>query len=77
MEWQQLINIGASTLLMALGWWCRQIWDSVQALKKDVQKIEVDLPTHYVRKIDIEQRFDRLENILDKIFDKLDNKADK
>jgi len=77
MEWQQLINIGASTLLMALGWWCRQIWDSVQALKKDVQKIEVDLPTHYVRKVDIEQRFDRLENILDKIFDKLDNKADK
>ena len=77
MEWQQLINIGASTLLMALGWWCRQIWDSIQALKKDVQKIEVDLPTHYVRKVDIEQRFDRLENILDKIFDKLDNKADK
>jgi len=77
MEWQQLINIGASTLLMALGWWCRQIWDSVQALKKDVQKIEVDLPTHYVRKVDIEQRFDRLENILDKIFEKLDNKADK
>jgi hypothetical protein len=77
MEWQQLINIGASTLLMALGWWCRQIWDSVQSLKKDVQKIEVDLPTHYVRKVDIEQRFDRLENILDKIFDKLDNKADK
>jgi hypothetical protein len=77
MEWQQLINIGASTLLMALGWWCRQIWDSVQALKKDVQKIEVDLPTNYVRKVDIEQRFDRLENILDKIFDKLDNKADK
>jgi len=77
MEWQQLINIGASTLLMALGWWCRQIWDSVQALKKDVQKIEIDLPTHYVRKVDIEQRFDRLENILDKIFDKLDNKADK
>jgi len=77
MEWQQLINVAASAILMALGWWCRQIWDSVQALKKDVQKIEVDLPTHYVRKVDIEQRFDRLENILDKIFDKLDNKADK
>ena len=77
MEFQQIVDISVSTILMALGWWCRQIWDSVQQLKKDVQKIEVDLPTHYVRKVDIEASFDRLENILYKIFDKLDNKADK
>ena len=77
MDWQTIINIGGAALLSAIGWFARQIWDSVQDLKKDVQKIEIDLPTNYVRKIDIEARFDKLEAILAKIFDKLDQKADK
>ncbi len=77
MEWQTIINVGGSALLAALGWFARQIWDSVQELKKDVQKIEIDLPTNYVRKVDIESRFDKLEAILARIFDKIEQKADK
>ena len=77
MEWQTIINVGGSALLAALGWFARQIWDSVQELKRDVQKIEVDLPTNYVRKVDIEARFDKLEAILARIFDKIEQKADK
>ena len=77
MEWQTIINFGGSALLAALGWFARQIWDSVQELKKDVQKIEIDLPTNYVRKVDIESRFDKLEAILARIFDKIEQKADK
>ena len=38
-------------VLAAVGWWCREIWDSVKRLKEDIQKIEVDLPTNYVKKI--------------------------
>lgn len=77
MEWQTLINIGGAGLLTSFGWFARQIWDSVQELKKDVQKIEIDLPTNYVRKVDIESRFDKLEAILARIFDKIEQKADK
>ena len=77
MEWQTIINVGGSALLAALGWFARQIWDSVQELKRDVQKIEIDLPTNYVRKVDIESRFDKLEAILARIFDKIEQKADK
>ena len=33
MEWQTIINFGGSALLAALGWFARQIWDSVQELK--------------------------------------------
>lgn len=77
MEWQTLINIGGAGLLASFGWFARQIWDSVQELKKDVQKIEIDLPTNYVRKVDIESRFDKLEAILARIFDKIEQKADK
>ena len=77
MEWQTLINIGAGTFLTAIGWFCREIWDSVQKLKDDVKQIEIDLPSNYVKKDEIKDRFDRIELLLDKLFEKLENKADK
>ena len=40
MDWQTLFNFAGSAVLAAIGWWCRQIWDSVQALKEDVKKPE-------------------------------------
>jgi chaperonin cofactor prefoldin len=77
MDPQSLINIIGGTVLSVLGWFARQLWDAVQDLKRDVKAIEVDLPTFYVRKEDLESRLDRLEAVLNRIFEKLDNKADK
>jgi len=77
MDIQTLMNIGISCSLACLGWFARQLWEATQNLKDDLKKIEVDLFTNYVRKIDIEARFDRLESILDKLFDKIDGKVDK
>jgi hypothetical protein len=77
MEWQTIINIGAGSSLAMLGWFARQIWDSVQDLKNDVKQIEIDLPTYYVKKDEITTRFDRVEVLLDKIFEKLETKADR
>ena len=77
MDWQTLFNFAGSAVLAALGWWCRQIWDSVQALKEDVKSIEIDLPTNYVKKDEIKDRFDRIEALFDKLYEKLDNKVDK
>jgi hypothetical protein len=77
MEWQTIINIGAGSMLAMLGWFARQIWDSVQDLKNDVKQIEIDLPTYYVKKDEITTRFDRVEVLLDKIFEKLETKADR
>jgi hypothetical protein len=77
MDWQYLFNMVGGASMLGVGWWCRQIWDSVQNLKKDVQKIEVALPTNYVRKVDLDVKFDKLESTLQRILDKLDQKADK
>jgi hypothetical protein len=74
---QDVINIIIGTVLSVLGWFARQLWDAVQSLKSDMQKIEISLPTHYVRKDELEARFDKLEAMLDKIFEKLDHKVDK
>ncbi len=77
MDWQQMINIAMATVLGVTGWFARQIWDSVQRLKDDLNRLEVELPTNYVRKSEIDIRFDKIEGILNKIFDKLESKADK
>ncbi len=77
MDTQYLINFAIITIVGVLGWFARQLWEAVQDLKRDMQRIEVDLPSHYVRKDELESRFDKLELMLDRIFDKLDSKVDK
>jgi len=74
---QTIINLIIGAVLSVLGWFARQLWDAVQELKQDVKQIEVNLPTHYVRKEDLESRLDRIEASLNRIFEKLDHKADK
>jgi hypothetical protein len=77
MEYQAMFNFVGGILLVATGWWCKEIWDSVKALKADIKAIEIDLPKNYVSKTDIESRFDKIDATLERIFDKLEAKADK
>jgi hypothetical protein len=77
MEFQPIFNLIGGALLCAIGWWCREIWDSVKKLKENIQSIEVDLPKNYVSKSDIETRLDKIDQVLERIFDKLDEKVDK
>jgi cell division protein FtsB len=80
-DYQQFINIAIGAILSVLGWFARQLWDAVQNLRKDLEKLEVDLPTHYMRKEDFkdvinEMRKEMRDNFT-RLFDKIDGKADK
>lgn len=77
MDGQTLINIGAGATLTIVGWLCRTLWDAVERLKTDIQRIEVCLPSNYSRKDDIQCRFDKIDVTLERIFIKLDAKEDK
>ena len=77
MDWQPIINIGAAAALTVMGWFARQLWEAVQELKRDVSGLELHVAENYVKKIDIAARFDRIEMLLDKLYDKLDQKADR
>lgn len=77
MDWQIIINLIGGSVVATIGWFARELWTAVQNLKSDIQKIEIDLPTNYVRKVDLEAKFDKLESTLQRILDKLDQKADK
>ncbi len=77
MEYQAMFNLALGAILVAIGWWCKEIWDSVKALKADIKAIEIDLPKNYVSKRDIESRFDKIDATLERLFDRLDSKVDK
>ena len=74
---QELINIGGGAFLATLGWFARQLYESVRELRDDVHQIEIDLPTNYIRREEYAETMKRIEAIVERIFDKLDAKADK
>ena len=77
MDMNTIINVVLGVCLSVGGWFVRQMWDAVQQLKADIQKIEVELPTHYVRKSDLDARLDKIDEMLEKLFYRLNTKADK
>jgi len=77
MEPQTVVNIGAGAVLMVAGWLFRELWTAVKALQADIRKIEIDLPTTYIRRDEFSDNMKEIKDMLAKIFDKLENKADK
>lgn len=77
MDVQMLFNVGASAALAGIGWFARQLWDAVSSLRKDLHTLERELPVHYLRRDDFLEHTRRVEDMLSKIFDKLDSKQDK
>ncbi len=76
-EYQSLINIVLGLVLAAGGWFARTLWDAVQELKADLSNLRVEIAKDYLPRNDFNRLADELKDMLGKIFDKLDNKADK
>lgn len=77
MDWQHIINLVGGAALAAIGWFARQLWDAVQNLKADMSRLELSISDNYVKKDDWKDGIKELKDMLAKIFDKLDNKADR
>jgi hypothetical protein len=77
MDAQTLINAAIGCACAAAGWWMRVLWESQQKLQADLLKLEKELPRLYVFKDDYQQDITEIKAMLNKIFDKLDSKADK
>jgi len=77
MEPQTIINITGGLVLSVVGWLARELWGAVKDLRDDLHKIEVDLPKTYVPRVDIDARMKHIEDMFQRIYDKLDAKADK
>jgi len=77
MEPQTIINLIAGSILMVVGWLARELWVAVKELRADLHKIEIELPTHYMRRDEFAEGMKEIKDMLRMIFDKLDAKVDK
>lgn len=77
MDTQIFINWIGGVILAAGGWFGRQLWDASQELRRDLHQLEVNLPKEYVQKVDLDKRMQHIEDMFQRIYDKLEHKADK
>jgi hypothetical protein len=77
MDHQTMMNAAFMLATGVGGWFARQIWEATQKLQEDLHKIEVDLPKSYVQKTDYSETMKRIEVMFERIFDKLEQKADR
>ena len=77
MDSQHLINAVLGISSAVFGWLARELWTAVKDLKEDLSKLSVELPKTYVTRDDYRSDLKEIKDMLGKIFDRLDNKADK
>lgn len=77
MDTQTIINVALGVIIAGAGWFARELWVAVKSLRDDLHALEVDLPKHYTTKDDFTSAMDKIDKGLQRIYDKLDGKADK
>lgn len=74
---QQTLNLVMGTSLTALGWFARELWSAVKELKNDLSHLREQLPKTYVSRDDYKSDIRDIKDMVHRIFDKLEEKADK
>ena len=77
MDSQDLINLAFGASASVLGWFARELWSAVKELKSDLTKLREELPRNYVARDDYKSDIREIKEMLTKLFDRIDNKADK
>ena len=55
MNYQDLINIAAGTVLTVMGWFARQLWDAVKGLQADLSNLREEIAKDYTRRDDFKE----------------------
>ena len=77
MDNQHLINALLGGGFTVLGWFARELWAAVKELKSDLAKLREELPRAYVARDDYREDIRDIKAMLAKIFEKLEQKADR
>lgn len=72
-----MIDIIFSAVLVIFGYLYTQLMYDIKSNRERINELQINLPTKYVSKDDLTAHLNRIEVMLDKIFDRLDQKVDK
>ena len=77
MDFQTIVNFGLTTVSLVVGWFARELWAAVKELKADLAHLREELPKQYLAKDDYRDDIREIKDMLNKLFDRIDHKADK
>ena len=81
MDWQSAFNIAAGILGAIAGWLLKTLWSAVERLRRDLNALEVSISSSYLKRDDFNAALERIEDKIDRmaerLFDKLEEKANK
>jgi uncharacterized coiled-coil DUF342 family protein len=77
MDSQNLINAALAVASSVTGWFARELWSAVKELKSDLARLREELPKSYVARDDYRDDIKEIKDMLTRLFDRLDHKADK
>lgn len=74
---QDLVNIVIGVAGTAMGWMLKVVWDSIRLLQDEMKSLERVIHTKYVTKDDYKDDIRDVKDMLNAIFKRLEQKADK
>jgi hypothetical protein len=74
---QDLVNIVVGVAGTAMGWMLKVVWDSIRLLQDEMKSLERVIHTKYVSKDDYKDDIRDVKEMLNAIFKRLEQKADK
>jgi hypothetical protein len=88
MDWQSIFNLAIGLIMASLGWFAREIWDSIKDVRRDIKDLDARMHTDFVRKDDFKDAmaehkndmnagFREIKDMIGLLFSKLDKKMDK
>lgn len=77
MDMQGIINLAGLVVTGVIGFLYKDNAYKLRNLEEKIHRSEVDMPTNYVRKDELSSHLNRIESMLNKIFERLEQKADK
>jgi hypothetical protein len=77
METELTFKIAITCVGALGGWMLKVIWESIKDVKHELKELSKEMNQDFVRRDDFTETILRIENMFNRIFDKLDNKADK
>jgi 23S rRNA C2498 (ribose-2'-O)-methylase RlmM len=84
MTFQEIINFGLFPVFGGIAWLVRTMFESLNTIKQDIDAFKLQVSENYVKKSEVDnlraemdKRFDRLEQMIARLYDKIDSKVDK
>jgi hypothetical protein len=72
-QYKSLIEMGLWVIVATMGWFLRELWGAVKELRADLHRIEVDLPSNYIRRDEFNEGVRQIREDLQIVFQRLDD----